>query len=69
MKLNRFGKKVLYEDTIDVLNECISNLEVIKGKIIVKNDLPSVKYDEEYENEIFDEVINWYQSLTYKDFS
>lgn len=62
-------KKIEYEDMMNIINNCLFDIEEIKDKIVIKNELPSIKYDSIDETNMIEESISWFESFSSKDFS
>ena len=62
-------KKIEYEDMMNIINDCLFNIEEIKDKIVIKNELPTVKYDSIDESNMIEESVSWFEYFSYKDFS
>lgn len=61
-------KKIEYEDMMNIINNCLFDIEEIKDKIVIKNELPSIKYDSIDESNMIEESISWVNSFSSKDF-
>ena len=61
-------KKIEYEDVMNIINNCLFDIEEIKDKIVIKNELPSIKYDSIDESNMIEESISWVNSFSSKDF-
>lgn len=64
----RSNKKIEYEDMMNIINNCLFDIEEIKDKIVIKNELPMVKYDSIDETNMIEESVSWFESFSYKDF-
>lgn len=62
-------KKIEYEDMMNIINNCLFDIEEIKDKIVIKNELPSIKYDSVDETNMIEESVSWFESFSFKDFS
>lgn len=62
-------KKIEYEDMMNIINNCLFDIEEIKDKIVIKNELPSIKYDSIDESNMIEESVSWFEYFSYKDFS
>ena len=61
-------KKIEYEDMMNIINNCLFDIEEIKDKIVIKNELPSIKYDSIDETNMIEESVSWVNSFSSKDF-